>query len=300
MKYLRILLLSFSLFCQSLFAADIDFRSGICGAKFLKINMGARPIALGKSFVSVGNDINSIYWNPAGLSYINKKALSVSHNEWLYDTALESASYAFPSGQDMLGISCLYVHMGEMAGYDENGENPYTFNASGLELALSYAGAISPGIRFGSNIKMFQETLENERAEGYALDLGFIYGGIPDRFSAGICIRNLGPWIKFIDERESLPQSITAGAGYRLLDEHLTLSLDITQPCDNALYAGMGAELMLGELFSIRAGYTSYSSFEQYITGGFGLKVSGWLLDYSYVPYGTLDTAHHMTLSKYF
>jgi len=59
---------------QSLFAGG----EGTTGAQFLKLGIGARPAALGESFTGVADDINSLYWNPAGLAEIQQFEASVS------------------------------------------------------------------------------------------------------------------------------------------------------------------------------------------------------------------------------
>ena len=39
--------------------------SGTTTAQFLKIEAGARAIAMGGAFVSVADDVSAIYWHPA-------------------------------------------------------------------------------------------------------------------------------------------------------------------------------------------------------------------------------------------
>ena len=41
---------------------------GTTGAQFLKIGTGARPVAMGYAFSAVADDLNALYWNPAGLA----------------------------------------------------------------------------------------------------------------------------------------------------------------------------------------------------------------------------------------
>ena len=45
---------------------------GTAGAQFLKIGPGARVDSLGGAFGALANDVTSIYWNPAGISQLEK------------------------------------------------------------------------------------------------------------------------------------------------------------------------------------------------------------------------------------
>ena len=47
-------------------------RYGTTTANFLEIGIGSGPSAMGEAYVAVANDISSIYWNPAGLSYLTE------------------------------------------------------------------------------------------------------------------------------------------------------------------------------------------------------------------------------------
>ena len=41
---------------------------GTTGAEFLKIRIGARASALAGAFTAISDDVNGLFWNPAGLS----------------------------------------------------------------------------------------------------------------------------------------------------------------------------------------------------------------------------------------
>ncbi|MDE2291861.1 MAG: hypothetical protein KGL53_07240, partial [Elusimicrobia bacterium] len=42
---------------------------GTSAATFLTLGFGARPLALGESFVAVADDVSALYYNPAGLAF---------------------------------------------------------------------------------------------------------------------------------------------------------------------------------------------------------------------------------------
>lgn len=67
---------------------------GTTVAQFLKIGAGARPISMGGAYTALADDINSIYWNPAGLAIIGGSGeATFNHAEWLADTQYDFAAF---------------------------------------------------------------------------------------------------------------------------------------------------------------------------------------------------------------
>jgi hypothetical protein len=55
-----------------------------------------RSLALGKSFVGLADDGEAAYFNPAGLSYLNRMELKIAHSQ-LYGSNLEYLNYTLPT-----------------------------------------------------------------------------------------------------------------------------------------------------------------------------------------------------------
>jgi len=49
-------------------------RAGTAMGQFLKIGVGGRAASMGEAFVAVANDASALYWNPAGITQLEKKA----------------------------------------------------------------------------------------------------------------------------------------------------------------------------------------------------------------------------------
>jgi len=75
--------------------ADVSTGAGTSGAVFLKIPVSARASAMGDAFVSLSNDANAIYWNPAGLTNINGGSITFTHQDLISDIAYEYVAGAF-------------------------------------------------------------------------------------------------------------------------------------------------------------------------------------------------------------
>ena len=57
-------------------AVNIHDGAGTVGAAFLKIEGGSRPVGMGGAFAGLANDVNTIFWNPAGLTAVQDQELT--------------------------------------------------------------------------------------------------------------------------------------------------------------------------------------------------------------------------------
>ncbi|HVO32500.1 MAG TPA: UPF0164 family protein, partial [Elusimicrobiota bacterium] len=75
--------------------------------EFLSYGAGARSLAMGAAFVGVADDASATYWNPAGLSQITRKEISLMQATLFADTTYDFYSLVFPSkkGGSAWGLS---------------------------------------------------------------------------------------------------------------------------------------------------------------------------------------------------
>ena len=68
---------------------------------------GARSLAMGAAFVGVADDASATYWNPAGLSQITRKELTLMQATLFADTTYDFYSFVMPSkkGGSAWGVS---------------------------------------------------------------------------------------------------------------------------------------------------------------------------------------------------
>jgi len=284
------------------------------GAAFLKFGVGARPVSMGSAFVAVADDANAIYWNPAGLAGLEKREISAMHTEWITDIRYDFLGYVHPASR--LGTfagSFSYLSMGEMERRGENREKlSGGFTAYDLAVALSYSRALNQMMNLGVNLRFIQQKIENEDAYGIAFDLGGIYKVPVKGLSLGFTLQNLGPKMKFINEPYSLPLTLTVGAGYRFVPG-LTLALDVKhQLIEKRTTLSFGTEYWPFSLLALRAGYVGrlLSSIVDRrdekigdllgLGAGVGLRLFGYQMDYSFVPFGDLGETHRVSFSAKF
>lgn len=284
-------------------------------ASFLKVGVGARAGAMGGAYTAVADELTAIYWNPAGLAEIKKTEIGAMHAS-LYN----EARYNFIGGAHALGggvgaIGLNYLDYLTLEGRDINRNLTGDFGASDLAFNIGYGQMIGEGLAAGANIKYIRSKIENESATGAALDLGAQYklNSLPLDF--GLALQNIGPKMKFIEARESLPFTIAFGAAYKP-KESVILAADYKQrPNDADNEFGIGAEYKLNALFALRAGYNTKSANPNKsgksggtksldnllgLSAGVGINIASLQVDYSFTPSGELGNTQRIYISAKF
>jgi hypothetical protein len=119
--------------------------------------------------------------------------------------------------------------------------------------------------------------------------------------SLGFNAQHLGPRVKFVEEAFGLPVTFRLGVAYKLWNDALTLTTDIIRPSDNDLAIGVGAGYTIGNILHLRTGYKYKIGGNDLgaisgLTGGFGLTLRQFQLDYALVPFGILGLTHRFSL----
>ena len=66
-------------------------RVGTTTAGFLEIGIGGAGCAMGEAYVSAARDLSSVYWNPAGLSMMNRTEVAFTYQPWIAGITLSHA-----------------------------------------------------------------------------------------------------------------------------------------------------------------------------------------------------------------
>ena len=287
-------------------AADIHENAGTRAMSFLKIGVGARAISMGESQVADASDLYATYWNPAGLTRLQRPQLGLMHNEWFEGINHQFIGFAQPlGGAGTIGGSLIYLTFGELERRNERGEQEGEFRPYDLALILSYARRFGPAFSLGVNAKWAREKIDTESAQVIAFDVGGLYA-IPDSaLSLGFNVQNLGTKAKFVEESFSLPVNVKVGAAYKLLDDAFTVAADVNRPSDNDFNLGIGMAYTASNLIHLRTGYKYKIGGNDLgtasgITSGFGLTVEGFQIDYAFVSFGKLGPVHRFSLISNF
>ncbi|KXK04606.1 MAG: type IX secretion system protein PorQ [Ignavibacteriaceae bacterium] len=282
---------------------------------FLYLNPDARSSSMAGTFTSMFNDVNTIFYNPAGLATVEKRELSAGFFKYLLDINSGNIAYSQKyKDYGWFGAGIQYMNYGSFRKFDEQYNEIGTFGASELALSLGYASKLLPELNYGLNLKLIHSSIDEYSSSAIAVDLGLLYHDTTNTFSAGISIQNLGTQIsKYSDSGEELPLNISIGASKQLKYLPLTVFVSINQineeqekSIERLKYFSIGGEFKLSDNVNLRVGYNN--KFRQnYKTGtttglaGFSAGVGinfyeKYNLDYGFNSLGNVGSTHRINL----
>ncbi|MGB3340228.1 MAG: PorV/PorQ family protein [bacterium] len=278
--------------------------AGETGASFLNLGVGAHELAMGGAVTALSTGVSSLYWNPGGLGWLNGTQATLMHAEHFQSIRYEHLAFAYGTKAFGTGFSMKGLYLGELEERTVPSQNPIsTFGAYFVVPSFTFAKYISRGISLGTNIKLIYQKIGVDNAISYAGDIGMsIRSGLPG-LKAGIALTNVGTKINFTNSSFSLPTQIRTGLGYTLFKEKASFGLDLIKPLKDDIQFCFGAEGLLMEKISLRAGYRSGFGNDEGLAGltaGLGLRIENFNIDYAFATYGALGLTHNFSLSYNF
>ncbi|MFI5363620.1 MAG: PorV/PorQ family protein [Elusimicrobiota bacterium] len=274
-------------------------------ASFLNIGVGARYLGMGGAGTALADDASALYWNPAGLSAVDKREATASHAELTQTVRHDFLGYAQPTQLGTFAAGATYLSQSALEGRDAQGHPTGGFQASDAALSLGY-GRKTDLADLGATVKYIQSHIGSAQAETVALDLGARKALGP--VVLGAALRNAGPGMKYDTQRNDLPLRLAFGAAYKFSGGHALTGEWINGPRGAGNDAGFGGEYQAIKGVFLRAGYTTQTAVTggtgfdaaRGLTLGVGLGFGAWRLDYAAVPMGELGSTHRFTLGARF
>lgn len=291
-----------ALACVLITATAVHAGSGKNGVAFLKIGVGARAIGMGEGFSAIADDTSAIHYNPAGLVHISSPCISTMYNQWIGGLMHGAITYVNPCfKQSAIGISAVYLGTNGIPRYDEisSGTSSGEYRAYNASFNCAYAFHFTDDISFGINIKGIQEKIDNEEADGFAVDFGQLYHTPIEGLFLSSVVQNLGSAMMFKDTAYNLPTRYKLGIAYRFPDYPLLMSCDLTKPSDNDWKINAGFECKIMNTLALRGGFDS-QLFEDLNGGGlnlgFGFPIGPYTVDYALVPTKKMGNTHRLSI----
>jgi len=153
---------------------------GVRAAEFLEIPVGARGIAMGSAYSAVTDDISSIWWNPAGLGFLENREIMVTVVDYTLDLVYSYAAGAVPLADGSIVVGGFFGYLDipemEMTSITQPMGTGRTFNAYDYQMGGSVAYSFSDRFIAGINLKyVHQDLLSNIGGSAFAMDAGAIY-----------------------------------------------------------------------------------------------------------------------------
>ncbi len=185
-----------------------DFNNvGNRSAEFLSIGVSARAIALGGAYSAIADDITSVYWNPAGLGFLEGSEAFFTVVNMPLDVTLSYAGggTSIRDGSSSIGFFAEVLSFGdqEVNTIDQpNGTgqmwSTYSF-AGGVTWAQNFSDRFSAGL----TVKGVHENIWDVSASALAFDFGSNYHTtFMDRnIRLAFVVQNLGTEMQFRGSR---------------------------------------------------------------------------------------------------
>lgn len=169
--------------------------------EFMAIGVDAAAFGMGKAVVASTNDVNSLYWNPAGLTAIKDYEGAIMHAEYFAGIAkYDFIGFAMPIDQkSALGISLIRFGVDDILNttelIDNEGNIDYNrirlFSAADYALTLGYARKLTiEGLSIGVNSKIIRRIIGDFATSwGFGFDAGLQYQ--KNKWSYGLMLRDV-------------------------------------------------------------------------------------------------------------
>tara|TARA_B100001173_G_scaffold66220_1_gene56016 strand:- start:1371 stop:2600 length:1230 start_codon:yes stop_codon:yes gene_type:complete len=249
---------SISIFSQGsssiLSGQDTSRRPIITAVPFLLISPDSRSAAMGETGVATSPDINSVHWNNAKLSFLEKDyGFSVSYVPWL-GNIVDDMSISYLSGYYKLdniqsfGLNLKYFDLGEIQLTDNQGLSLGIENPKELSSSITYSRRLTENLGIGSTFRYIWSNLSGsisgysdaKSGSSFSVDIGFYYkndisiNGKESIISFGSHISNIGGKITYgsVSNLDFIPVNFRIGSSLKTyFDQYnsLTFALDFNK-----------------------------------------------------------------------
>lgn len=295
---------------------NLSFSQSNTTYSFLNLDIGARASALGGSYISALNDVNSIFYNPAGLSTLNNKQAAFGFFKYLLDVNSGNVSYSQRlKNSGYIGGGIRYINYGSFEKFDEQSNNLGTFSANELALSLGYSNIYKNNFHYGVNLKFIYSKIDSYSSAAIAADFGVLYTIPVTNWNLAMSLLNAGTQIsKYNSTKEDLPLDLRIGVSKKL--EHLPLRVhfefshlteDADKFVDRFKNLSVGGEFDFSEYVKFRIGYNNGER-QNLETGssigiagfstGFGVNfLENYTVDYAFNSMGKIGSTHRIDLN---
>ena len=169
--------------------------------EFMNIGVDAAALGMSGAVTALSKDVNSGYWNPAGLVHLEDSAMALMHSNYFANIAnYNYAAFAMPlDDRSAVGLSLIRFGVDDILDttklIDEQGNINYDrinlFSAVDYGITFSYARKLPiPGLNYGVNAKVIRRIIGDFASSwGFGLDVGIQFQ--TKRWKFGLMARDI-------------------------------------------------------------------------------------------------------------
>ncbi|MDG1194691.1 MAG: PorV/PorQ family protein [Polaribacter sp.] len=277
--------------------------------EFLNIGVDAAALGMSKTVVATTNNVNAIYWNPAGLVGIEDYQGSLMHASYFAGIAnYNHAAFAMPiDAKSALGISIIRFGVDDILNTTEliDSQGNIDFNRISLFSSADYAFNFSyarnllfKDVNFGVNAKIVRRIIGDFASSwGFGFDAGIQFER--NNWKFGIMARDItttfNSWAINKEEFNKIKDAIPGQ------NQELPESTEITKP---KIQLGIAKEFRIGRFFNLQTEVDLNIRFEQ-TNDIFSSNVGsidpavGFQLDYDKLVYLRLGVGNFQYITEF-
>ena len=169
--------------------------------EFMNIGVDAAALGMSNAVTASTNDVNSGYWNPAGLMYLEDSQMSLMHASYFANIAqYDYAAFAMPiDDRSAWGISLIRFGVDDILDttqlIDSEGNIDYSrislFSTADYAATFSYARSLQvPGWQYGVNAKVIRRIIGDfANSWGFGIDVGIQFER--NNWMYGVMVRDI-------------------------------------------------------------------------------------------------------------
>ncbi|MCH7753668.1 PorV/PorQ family protein [candidate division KSB1 bacterium] len=185
---------------------------------------GARALGLGNAYVALADDPSAVFWNPAGLAFIEKKRATFFYSNLIAESSYGFVGLSWPTTSiGSFGFGWMRLSSGNIEEFDIDPIPVSSFDYSQQLFLFSYGKQVRESLSLGLTFKVENLNLDNS-FNRFGSDFGLLYR--PDFDSAFLRDISLGfnvqsflkTQAKLFDNSESSPRNLKVG-----LEKHIVI-----------------------------------------------------------------------------
>jgi hypothetical protein len=282
---------------------------------FLRDVESARAAALAGCFVAMPDDASAVFFNPATVSTVSDKHFSTTFFKHILDINSGNVSYIHSFEQSgSIAAAVSFTNYGSFPNADQLGNINGSFSANNILFSGTYSNELDSNLYYGVSAEYAFINLEKYNSSAFAVSAGLIYLMPEKRTNIGVSVLHAGTQLTTLDGvRETLPLDIRLGVNHRLRGLPLLINFSFQHLADQTnnffdkfLNFSLAGEFYIGKYVQARLGYNNQvrrltspdnnkglSGF----SGGAGVKMKDFNLDYGIAQIGSSALLHRFSLS---
>lgn len=289
-----------------LWAPALQAQESQTGYNFLRLPVSAHAAALGGENISLIEDDEAlIFHNPALLSSVSDKTVTLSYMNYMQGVNAATASFnRIVREKASWAVSAQYVDYGKMKETDENNVQTGEFSAKDIAVAGYFSYMLGKNFVGGITAKFVNSYIGSYSSIAMAVDLGVNYYDPDHEWSLSAVAKNLGGQLKaYNEEYERMPLDLQLGVSKRFSNmpfrlsvtmvglndwdvsfkEHFVGAIDIL--LSSSIWVGAGYNFRRATEMKIENSDNSSSSHGAGLSFGAGLNLERFHLNLAYGKY---------------